>query len=218
MKKIITIALLVLISTSIFAKKKDSGFGIVAGANFSTANYKDIKIDQASFNNFHAGIIYKLDLPLGLSIQPGLQYSVKGANIGGYIPAGETVALPGNLKVEYLEVPVSIQWGPDLILFRPFLDCTPFVGYALNNKLTLNDLTGASTPSDIVLNKLSYGVGLGVGVEVWKFQLVGRYNWNMGSLSDGIDQVGVTSFEDYVMNEFSGGNFGGISLSLAFIF
>ena len=41
-----------------------------------------------------------------------------------------------DLQVGYLEVPVSFQWGPDLLLFRPFLDVSPYVGYALSRKVS----------------------------------------------------------------------------------
>ena len=34
------------------------------------------------------------------------------------------------------------------------------------------------------LNRLEYGLGLGIGIDVWKLQVIGRYNWNFGVLGN----------------------------------
>ena len=129
-----------------------------------------------------------------------------------------------DLKTGYLELPVSFQWGPDLILFRPFLDVTPFVGYGLNNTMS-----GYSSESNTVyevknqwnvLNRLEYGLGLGVGIDIWKLQVIGRYNWNFGAL---LDAGGTLPDMENVMSNikssvFKGNNFGGMTLTVAFLF
>ena len=84
------------------------------------------------------------------------------------------------MSVGYLELPVSVQWGPDLLLFRPFVDVTPFIGYAVNSKVGVEDYI--HTDWDGYMNKLSYGLGLGGGIEVWRLQFTCRYNWNFGPL------------------------------------
>lgn len=167
-------------------------FGIIGGLTFSTPNLKEIS--KGTMTQYHVGATYKLKLPAGFSFQPSIIYQVKGAKqiYGG-----------NDLSIGYIEIPVSFQWGPDLVLFRPFLDVTPFVGYAVNNKVTMEGGSACEQWTD--LNRWEYGLGLGIGVEVWKFQLIGRYNWNFGSLYH-IDSIG----KDV--------NFGGFSLSLAFLF
>ena len=215
MRKIFTLFVAICFFSIIANAEIGSGFGVVGGANFSTANVKDVKFNQGVFNNFHTGLAYKFNLPLGFAIQPALQYTVKGAKFG-YTPEAVSTFGDGTLKVSYLELPVSFQWGPDLILFRPYLDFTPFVGYALEQNVVIGDIVDDF--EDGLVNKLSYGVGLGVGVEFWKLQIVGRYNWNLGSLSDGIEQVGKTDIESYIQESFVDGNFSGITLSLALFF
>jgi hypothetical protein len=123
------------------------------------------------------------------------------------------------MDVGYLELPVSVQWGPDLLLFRPFLDVTPFVGYAVNSTIktealnalevvTKNDWDGFS------MNRFSYGLGLGGGIEVWRLQFICRYNWNFGPLFDADGALNVQPVNEL----FKDKNFGGVTLSLAFMF
>jgi hypothetical protein len=169
------------------------GFGIIGGASFT--NIRDVSSGLTT--SYHAGLTYKFDLPFGFAVQPSLLYHAKSSNVETALSKGGSF----DLKAGYLELPVSIQWGPDLILFRPFLDVTPFVGYGLNN-----DIEGWKTNDWDNLQRLEYGVGLGVGMDIWKFQLIGRYNWNFGQL--------------FTTNSIlpKDANFGGVTLSLAFLF
>jgi hypothetical protein len=169
------------------------GFGIIGGASFT--NIRDVSSGLTT--SYHAGLTYKFDLPFGFAVQPSLLYHAKSSNVETALSEGGSF----DLKAGYLELPVSIQWGPDLILFRPFLDVTPFVGYGLNN-----DIEGWKTNDWDNLQRLEYGVGLGVGMDIWKFQLIGRYNWNFGQL--------------FTTNSIlpKDANFGGVTLSLAFLF
>ena len=117
----------------------------------------------------------------------------------------------------FLELPVSVQWGPDLLIFRPFLDVTPYVGYALSNNFTAS-LAGLEFDSDEWDGKerFEYGLGIGAGVNVWKLQLIARYNWNFGSLYN------VEGWDDIKPNlkdlKSTSDNFGGVTLSMAFLF
>lgn len=195
---------------------KAGGFGITGGASFVGLQ----KVGSGLATGYHAGLTYKFDLPFGFAIQPSLLYHMKGAVVEDAYENGNAL----DFKTGYLEMPVSFQWGPDLILFRPFLDVTPFVGYGLNN-----EVSGFSSLADSILhsknewegmNRLEYGLGLGVGLDVWKFQLVGRYNWNFGQLFDA--QGNLPDKENVLANVKSsvlnGRNLGGITLSLSLIF
>lgn len=176
-------------------------FGITAGVTFSHINLKPF--ETGMMTQYHAGATYRFKLPLGFSIQPSLLYQVKGTNA--------TAATDGlKARVGYLELPVSVQWGPDLILFRPFLDVTPFVGYGLNNKFWSANAQVRNFWEG--MSRWEYGIGLGVGLEIWKFQLVARYNWNLESIT-----------KDTTISEIAGvikdkSNFSGVALSLSYLF
>ena len=112
----------------------------------------------------------------------------------------------------YLEFMTSVQWGLDLIVARPFLDVSPFVGYALNGAGAVEELW-----KEDAVNKLDYGIGIGAGLDLWKLQLVCRYNWNMGNLMKSADTVqNGNALDKYKM--VKGANFGGLTVSLAYFF
>lgn len=197
MKRILLVLASVLVLASFSASAK--GFGITAGMNFNSTKIKDVKMDaQAGWN---VGLTYAFNLPLGFSLQPSLVYSQKSALVETVTDTKQTVGS--------INLPVSVQWGPDLLVARPFVDVTPYVGYSLFNKAkgdVLDDIKGGKG--------FEYGLGVGAGLNVWKIQAIVRYNWNfgvLGSLKDftGI-QVGNLTPEDQT--------YGGISVHLAFFF
>lgn len=190
-------------------------FGVIGGMTLSNAERQSL--NRSTMNRFHAGVTFQMKLPFGFSIQPALMYHVKGAKLGGVIQNTE-LNNTCDLTIGYLELPVSVQWGPDLLLFRPFLDVTPFVGYGLNNKLSI---PGAdvikNTWNGNAISRWEYGLGLGIGLEIWKFQVIGRYNWNMGSLLD-IKEDMAGGVGSVLKNSFERGKFGGFTLTAAILF
>lgn len=157
MKRLFAIALVCVVA--LFAApgaKALIKYGVVGGATFT--DMKNVEVGTQT--GWHLGATAQIDLPLGFAVQPSLIY---------------------NSKVDStVEVPVSLQWGPDLLIFRPFVEVAPYVGYKFTSTAGLE-----------------YGVGLGGGLEVWRFQASCRYNWNLESAFN---------------------NYRGVTLSLAFLF
>lgn len=197
----------------IFAATAGAQFnaGIIGGATFTSGKPSEWKATNVAQG--HIGATLKIALPLGFAVQPSLVYQMKGTAV----PEGEYSSRSYDYRCGYLEIPVSIQWGPDLLIMRPYLECVPYFGYALNNKFkgegndtVKNDWDG--------LNRWEYGVGLGVGLEVWHFQISARYNWGLGSMfTTGLENldglVGGLRAEIGDRNSISG-----VSLSLAVMF
>jgi hypothetical protein len=203
MKKLFVL-FLVAIASLLYAETLSAqhNFGVIGGVTFSQTKVKEF--NRGTMTQYHAGLTYRAKLPLGFSIQPSLIYQVKGAK-------SVNSGVDSNTKIGYLELPVSFQWGPDLILFRPFLDVTPFVGYGLNNKFW-SQASGSVSNSWGGLNRWEYGVGAGIGLDIWKFQAIARYNWNLGMISKDASLSNIAeTFKD-------GKNFGGVTLSVAFLF
>ena len=217
MKRILTVIALCVMTFWGSHNLRAGDFGIVGGASFT--GIKDISPDLAT--GYHAGITYKFHLPVGFSIQPSLLYHMKSSQVEGALADLATF----DYKMGYLELPVSLQWGPDLLLFRPFLDVSPFVGYALNNEFTASTATAAKLSAGFAnkwdgINRLEYGLGLGGGLEIWKVQVVCRYNWNFGQLFDASGKASGadTLFGNVKESIFDGKNFGGVTLSVALLF
>lgn len=172
-------------------------FGVIGGLTFSKANVSEIK--NLNYTGFHAGVTYQLDLPLGFSIQPELVYQQRGAKYQTGIR---------DMHVGFIELPVNIQWGPDLVLFRPYLMLSPYVGYAVTSQRIITDNVVIRNDWDNI-NRFEYGIGLGIGVEIWKFQVSGKYCWSLGNVYDRSREIEAL---------FDNAKFRGFQLSLAILF
>ena len=208
MKRILAIAAVALAALLCASEINAQKFGITGGATFTSMQ----NIEASSKTGFNIGATAQLRLPLGFSVQPSFIYNQKSAEVGGDL-------VSTSMDIGYLELPVSVQWGPDLLLFRPFLDVTPFVGYAVNSTIKTEALNALEvvTKNDwdgFRMNRFSYGLGLGGGIEVWRLQFICRYNWNFGVLGS------LKDFTNIQLDDLKSENekFGGISVHLAFFF
>ena len=177
MKKILVIVASLLVAVSAHAQ-----LGVVAGITSSQTNLEKAYADINNVTQYHAGIIYKLDLGI-IAIQPGLIYNVKGARMDALKGSGLEGLTQMDYETGYLEIPVQVQAGVSLGLARVYGFAEPFVGYALNNKVHSNLLNDPQQTWDNMKTRLEYGVGLGVGVELIKHvQVAVKYFWNMGDM------------------------------------
>lgn len=190
--------------------------GLMGGFTSSSASIKNM--DSKSVSLYHVGLTAEIPLFGGFAIQPGLLYQVKGMSADKFNSSSISESLGSfETKVGYLEVPVQVQWGLDLLAFRPYVFAEPFVGFRL----------GQSTKGEVAdklkdnlkdnLKKVEYGLGVGAGVDVWRLQLSVKYFWNFGKIYDKDGNVGPIgdTVKDAVNN---GNNFNGVMVSAAFFF
>ncbi len=203
MKRLFAIALLCTAFLLNVAEVHAQKVGVMGGATFSSIR----DLENSSKIGWHVGGTVQFKLPLGFSIQPSLVYNAKAAEL-------DLKSVSGALDMRYLELPVSFQWGPDLLIFRPFLDVSPYIGYSLSGGVALDTLLTQVEWKESILQRFEYGLGLGGGIEVWRFQLLCRYNWNFGPLFNDQGRLGMSYLEDVLKDK----NFGGVTLSLAFLF
>lgn len=205
----VVLAVALLFGTDAFAQRYTSSrVGVMGGFTSSAAKIKDV--DTKSVSLYHIGLTAAFPVGGGFSIQPSVLYQVKGAsadNLGDM--AVSDLGKSFETKVGYLEVPVQIQWGPDLMLFRPYVFAEPFVGYKISSS---NNETAKVFKDE--LKKVEYGLGLGAGIDVWRLQISAKYFWNFGKIYETGDTAEST-IRDAVNN---GNNFNGIMASVAFFF
>ncbi len=180
-------------------------WGVTGGMNFGTSRFSELDIKAKT--GWNAGLTLLVDLPLGFSLQPSLVYSQKNLNVSESLVQ----------NVGYLEFPVSLQWGPDLLIFRPFVDVTPYIGYGISQEMLTSVKDGHVLPSGWSgKERFEYGLGLGGGINVWKIQLLLRYCWNFGPLYN------VHGWED-IKTQVGGlnarnDNFGGLMFGASILF
>jgi len=161
MKKLIVIAALFASMAALNAQQ----FGVTGGMTLSKMNGVSNPKDTKAVVLYSAGVVYKADLGAGFAVQPELLWQVKGANVQENVGALDNIIVSRSNNVE---LGLGLQWGPDLLAFRPYLFVEPFMGYSLGGKES-QKLANADFSNDKALqarNKLEYGVGAGFGVEI----------------------------------------------------
>lgn len=168
---IIFAAAAALILSSVTARAE--GLVVKGGLTYTNAStVQDLKKGKSGWE-FGAG--YQTGTFSGLAIQPELLYKVKGV----------TLTDATNVSLNYLELPVNVQWGIDLLIARPFIFVSPFIGCNLGAKFSQeSDL--ATTIMDSV-KKFEYGFGAGLGLDFFRFQITAKYNWNFGNIASWSD-------------------------------
>ncbi len=185
--------------------------GLMLGGTSSSVSVVDV--DAESISQFHGGLTAQFPLGMGFSVQPGLVFQRKGMSLNDW--KGDSGS-DFKTNVGYLEVPVQIQWGPDLLLFRPYLFAEPFLGYRLgyNQGYSLKfDDPDAVKLFEEEPKKIEYGLGIGAGIDIWIFQVSAKYFWNFGS----IYKTGSTAL-DTIKGLKEGNNFSGIAFSVSLFF
>ena len=218
MKKILTLLVAVLATASV----AHAQFGIIGGFTSSKTSIdtKNISENFKGVSLFHAGIAYKVKLPLGFAIQPALTYEMKGANLEQVKSINEGLSSLST-KAGYIQLGAGIQWGIDLLVARPFLLVQPFFGYQVTGSEKLNVLNSSGEEYNnffkTAKNKLEYGFELGGGVEVVKhIQVYVVWFKNLGYLYDGdkITDVGAAVIGAYKDTK----NYSGIKVSVGIFF
>ena len=214
MKKILVIAALF---ASVMAASAQQ-FGVKGGLTLSTVGGADNPKENKDVALYEAGVVYKLDLGSGFAVQPALGYQVKGAKFEQNITQNTV-----ETKTGFVELSVGAQWGPDLLAFRPYVFVEPFIGYAVSGNESLTNRTGitvdkinAALPN--AKNKLEYGLGAGIGLEIaYHIQLSCQIFNNFGKLykEDQLDKDELKGIKSSYVNLK---NYQGVKLTLAVLF
>jgi len=205
-KLLLTIVALGAVFTGARAQGVEGHWGILGGVNtdkFSTVDELKSIVDNKAVAGWHLGLTAKIDLPLFFSIQPSILYENKNSTVYATVLG---TAVSTQMKNSYINVPIAVQWGPDLGLIRIFAEATPFADFLLGGKFDTSKDISAEVKD--YLNTVQFGVGVGGGIEVWKFQLRVRYNWAFGTWKD----VTANPFKEW------NGQQQGLTASLAFFF
>lgn len=221
MKKILaviaTIAIVMSISLNLNGQDKKVKFGVKGGINVSNVTgsiREDFSGDALkNYTGFHAGIAVNIPLAFGFAIQPELLYTQNGTKLSEEVLTNEFLA---NLSVGSIQLPIGIQWGIKLGPVRPFIAAIPYIGYSLSHKIeaTLNgNKIDLSETAKDYWNAFDYGVGLGAGIDIWKFQVAAKYNWALGNLAKNMEAGEYVDLEDFNKSKIAG-----LEISLAFLF
>lgn len=152
------------------------GILIKAGYNYANMSFdKSVTVSdmKSGRSGWQFGIGYQSEIASGFSFQPEIVYKVSGYKLSDAT----------DLRLGYLEIPVNVQWGPDLVVARPFIFAGPYVGIKLTNSLKGSE---SQLSEEVIkhLKRAEFGLGVGLGVNIYKFQIAAKYNWNFGAIAD----------------------------------
>ena len=203
MKRILSLVAATAVSLAL-AAGAHAQFGFILGLTSSS-----VRLAEAdAISLYHAGVTARIPMGSGFALQPSLLYQVKGANVGHLSTASEE---DFKLKTGFVELPISLQWGPTLAAFRPFVLAEPFVGY----RVTSGDKGSESFQdwAQRAKRQFEYGFGLGGGLEIAEHvQLSAQWFNNLGPMFSGAaEDEGEVELDEVK-------NFQGIKFSLAIIF
>lgn len=199
MKRILAIALIAAFAFAATANVAKAQFGIKGG--LYTTKLSNINKDFKFKDNigYQAGILYSHHVTPGFVVQPELLFINRTATIA------PKTSMPGatdeKIELQYLQIPLSIQYGFNLVVVRPYVQAVPYISYAIGKN------HNAGSWDD--LNRFTGGVGLGVGADLWKFQVNVRYNWDISKVGEG---------EKGTYDGWKTSKQKGLEVSLAFIF
>ena len=142
-------------------------FGIKGGLNYDQSKLENVKAPQLSLENalgWQAGVLLQFKVPVvGVAVQPELLYTASNANINDKANC-----------IHYFEIPIMLQLGPDFKVVRPYVQGGPYFGFSIKSE---------GDPFKNNIDKNDWGMALGVGIDIWKFQLSARYQWGLKNVS-----------------------------------
>lgn len=162
MKRLVAAAAALLLALGASAQ----GFIVKGGMNFDR---NPAEPGTTSFTSWFAGVAVQSYSRSGFSVQPELIYRVNGRSFNDFV----------DCKSNSIDLPVSVQWGIDLLVAKPFIFVAPFLRYDLASTVDAGDNVAIPVFRRIVDN-LEYGAGAGFGINIWQLQITGKYNWTFG--------------------------------------
>ena len=176
-------------SNSSTSSSSSSSFGIKGGFNFSNL-YSDDVDDENVLTGFNVGFFANAPLAAGISIQPEVNFTTKGAELQ-YNNANFQGT--GKFNLSYVEVPLLLKVN----LTKNFnIHGGPYAAFLVNAKVTNEDANGNINFEDQVnkddLNKFDYGLAGGIGFDVDNFGLGIRYNYGLQTVGKERTYLGTT--------------------------
>lgn len=163
--------------------------GVKGGLNIANFNDTDASFDSRS--GLMAGLTYDLGIPMSpISIQPGVFYAQKGAKFS----EGEVETTS---KLDYIEIPVVAKFAfiLDNPMLTPHVYFGPYLGFNINAEQEISGGDNSGTVDiDDGVNGTDFGVVVGAGADITKFNLGVRYSAGLSdTFDDGSNKNGVFS-------------------------
>jgi|GEM_PF-480802 hypothetical protein len=155
-----------------------AGFNLVHLENYGKGYYSDFEAQSGW--TFGALFQYKIGGFVNYSIVPEIIFTNSSTD-ADLIYFTDLVT-----TMQTIDVPVNFKVGLQLSkIFRPYILGAIYGSYVVSYEgdlfYHLDDINESVIKSNI--NKLYFGVAAGMGFDIWKFQVEGRYRWNLNRIN-----------------------------------
>lgn len=193
MKKMLTVAIIMIVSLNVIKAQTGVCFGIKAGLNLedivglnSGNGVVGITENNSSKMNFgfHAGVLARIGFDDHWALAPEVLYTTGGARTTisqTYTILGATYTSnsTGTVSLSYIQVPIFVNYKFD---FGGYLEAGPYIAFLIGTNTSTTNANGTSTSStsDTSNNSMDLGVGAGAGYRFCNglgFNL--RYNYGL---------------------------------------
>lgn len=148
-------------------------FGLKAGGNYSgtifsgTNMYYDVNYKFG----YYGGLIFKIDLPKSMSLQPEILYNEKGENLKHL----QDEEVTGRFNFVFLSMPIMFQYQ---INPKFYVEIGPEISHLLSAKLKFKKNTSDDEDLTELYNALDAGLGFGIGYSLSpKISVGARYTY-----------------------------------------
>ena len=179
MRKLLMTFLFVCALSIIYAQQKPYKFGIKGGVNFiHLENYgKGYYSDFSPKPGWSFGALFQYTKGgfLNYSISPEILYTESITDVDLLYITNSPAT------IQTIDIPLNFKLGLQLSkIFRPYILGNIYGSYIIKYYGEFFELLDIDhTSSNSTLNKFYFGISAGMGFDLWKFQLEGRYRWNL---------------------------------------
>jgi hypothetical protein len=196
MRKILVTLLFTFMMLCAYDQERPYRIGVKGGINYiHLENYGGgFYSDFEAKPGWNAGVLFEYTFGrfVKYTIAPELIFSESVTDV-------DLLYLTDNLAtIQSIDLPVNIKVGLQLSkIFRPYCLGAIYGSYVVHNTgdfFEFLDIDNTSAVENI--NRFYFGVAAGLGFDLWKFQVEGRYRWNLNRIvTDDYKQLKQMGFE-----------------------
>jgi hypothetical protein len=183
-KKVILVFVAVALTAS-YAQAQFT-FGVRAGLNLTNMVFKDngATVTGKMKPGIQLGVTGEHAITDAFAIQPGLLFSMQGYKME------EEGPLKGAIALNYIQIPVNVQYKLDLSGMKLLLQAGPYLGIAVNGKFKMKagsqedsmDIRFKSSNGGGDYKRGDFGLGVGAGLQFGNIQAAVGYNIGLANV------------------------------------
>lgn len=184
MKKIIIMAICLVVSAGVFAQGKGFSWGVKAGMNIADFIGKDVKNTDMKIA-YNVGVVTEFGITEKFAIGPELVFSAQGYNV----KVGDETA---KFNAQYITLPIMAKY---YVIDKLSINLGPQLGYAVSMKSKVGS-TSQKLDKDLY-NAFDLSIGVGATYHFWKMFADVRYNYGLtnilkeSNVKNSVIQIGV---------------------------